>query len=75
MGDMPRGKILSVSQGNLFLSNYLGSENTIWWSRLGDPENFTITTGDAETAGFYVIYQGKGGIIDLQDFGQYLALS
>lgn len=74
MGAMPKGKVLTVSQGNLFLANYLGSENTINFSRLGDPENFTITTADAKTAGFYVVYHGKGGIIDMKDFGQYLLI-
>lgn len=74
MGEMPRGKVMTVSQGNLFLSNFIGSENTINFSRLGDPEDFTITTADPNTAGFYTVYHGKGGIIDMKDFGQYLVI-
>ncbi len=73
MNHMPKGKILTKFQNRLFLANSILAENTLNYSRLEDPESFVEDNTDA-TAGFYTIYKGKGGIINIDDFGQYLVI-
>ena len=70
---IPRGKILKKSQGRLFLFNSVFNENAFNYSQINDPENFEIND-TANTGGFYTVYHGKGGIVDVNDFGEYLLI-
>lgn len=70
---IPRGKILKKSQGRLFLFNSIFSENTFNYSQINDPENFSIND-TVDTGGFYTVFHGKGGIVDVNDFGEYLVI-
>lgn len=71
--DIPKGKILTKFQNRLVLANSVEAENTINYSVLGDPEDYTISTDDT-SGGFYVIFKGKGGIINIDNFGEYLVI-
>lgn len=70
---LPIGKVLRVTQNRLFLANYVQGENTIHFSYEGDPDNYTID-GSLATAGFITVQQGKGGIIGIDNFGEYFVV-
>ncbi len=70
---IPRGKILKKSQGRLFLFNSIFAENTFNYSQINDPENFSINE-TVDTGGFYTVFHGRGGIVDVNDFGEYLVI-
>lgn len=71
--DFPKGKVLAKFQNRLVLANSYQAENTLNYSVLGDPEDYTVSTDDT-SGGLYVIFKGRGGIINLDDFGEYLVV-
>lgn len=73
MSAMPKGKILNTFSGRLLISSTFGSENTIEYSVLGDPETFTVSVSP-DSGGFYVITDGKGPIVGIDNFGAFLVV-
>lgn len=74
MARMPKGKILRTFQtSRLVIANYIGKENTMNTSYFGYPEDNTID-GTVNTAVISTVNKGKGGIIGLDDFGEYLLI-
>lgn len=73
MADIPKGKILNTYNGRLLITNSVGAENTIQYSVLGDPELYTVSA-DPDSGGFYVITDGKGPIINIDNFGAFLVI-
>lgn len=71
--EFPKGKVLAKFQNRLVLANSYKAENTLNYSVLGDPETYTVSTDDT-SGGFYVLYKGRGGIINIDDFGEYLVV-
>lgn len=74
---IPHGKILATDQTRMYvangITNGIGSQNTFNWSVVDDPEDYTISVSP-DTAGFKNIHLGKGGIIGMNFFGQYLVI-
>lgn len=73
MQGMPKGKIFTVFQNdNLVIANKLNFENAFAFSAGGNPETFVpvgSTVGDALEG---TLIKGKGGIIGIDNFGEYL---
>ncbi len=70
---MPPGKVLSKFQGRLVVANGYGSETTVFYSAVGNPEDFTVGS-DTDEGGTEVITDGEKDILSLQDFGEYLLI-
>lgn len=70
---IPKGKILLTSQGRLFTMNSFIAQNTINYSISGNPEDYTVSVSP-NSGGFYTLYHGSGGIINADDFGEYLSI-
>lgn len=73
MAIMPKGKVFTKFQDRLFIFNSYKAENTFYYSYLGDPENFSIDATQ-DSGGFYTIYIGRGGIVNVDNFGEYLVI-
>jgi len=71
--DVPQANVFCKSQARLFVANAVGAENTIHYSVAGDPENYTISS-NVDSGGFYTLYRGKGGILGMTDYGQFLTI-
>lgn len=70
---VPKGKVFTKSQGRLFVANSVGAENTINYSVSANPEDYTVSSA-VTSGGFYTLFKGKGGILGMTDFGQYLTI-
>lgn len=70
---VPKGKVFTKSQGRLFVANSVGAESTINYSVSADPEDYTVSSA-ITSGGFYTLFKGKGGILGMTDFGQYLTI-
>jgi len=71
---MDKGKIIKKFQGRLIVANSNGGECTLSGSEVGNPENFSTGT-DADDPFSQVITDGNGGIVGVDDFGEYLLIS
>jgi hypothetical protein len=72
--NIPIGSVFTTSQGRLWTANAQGAENTLHYSMAGNPENYTYSSSGVNSGGFYALYKGKGGILGMTDFGQYLLI-
>lgn len=70
---VPKGKLFAKFQGRLFIANATGTEATMWYSAVGNPENYAVSSTPSG-AGFYGFIQGTGQVTGLFDFGQYLGV-
>lgn len=78
MDSSPVGKVIRIaspqSYARLFVANSpQGGENKLNYSQSGNPDSF-VTTTDLTSGGSRQITAGEGGILDIIDFGQYLAI-
>ena len=65
------GKIFLTYAGRLIVANQVGGECTLAGSAVGSAENFTIDT-TATGAFLQIITDGAGGIMGIDNFGEYL---
>lgn len=70
---VPVASVFCTFQGRLFVANAQGAENTLHYSVVGNPENYSITA-TVISGGFYTLYKGKGGILGMTDYGTYLTI-
>lgn len=70
---VPAGSVFVKSLGRLFVANAQGAENTLHYSVSGNPESYTVAT-NVNSGGFYTVYKGKGGILGMTDYGQFLLI-
>lgn len=70
---MKKGKVMAIFQRRLFVANSKGKETSLFYSTQDSPEDFTI--GTVLQGGSVVITQGRGAIIDLRAFGQFLLIA
>lgn len=73
MSSMPKGKVSIKFQNRLVTANSYTAENTLNYSYINDPEKYVQDSTPA-SAGFEVIFRGSGGIINMDDFGEYLVI-
>jgi len=70
---IPRASVFVKSFGRLFTANSVGAENTLHYSIVGNPEDHTVSAS-INSGGFYTVYKGKGGILGMTDYGQFLTI-
>lgn len=70
---VPKGSVFTKSLGRLFVANAEGAENTLHYSISSNPESYSVSS-DINSGGFYTLYKGKGGILGMTDYGQYLII-
>lgn len=71
--DIPSSKVMGKNKGRLVVANGIGSETTVSYSEVGDPENFTPGSA-VNDPGFEVITDGEGDVVSLEDFGEYIGI-
>lgn len=67
------GKIFTKSQGRLFIGNSYGQETNMYYSSVGNPEDFSID-GTPSGGGWYNFTEGNGPITGIVDFGIYVGV-
>jgi hypothetical protein len=70
---VPPGKIFAKFQGRMIVGNSINMETTMFYSNVGNPEDFSIA-GTPSGGGYYGFTQGIGQITGLFDFGQYIGV-
>lgn len=70
---VPAGSVFLKALGRLFVANAQGAENTLHYSVSGNPEDYTVST-NVNSGGFYTVYKGKGGILGMSDYGQFILI-
>lgn len=68
-----KASIFTKSFGRLFTANEVGAENTIHYSIVGNPEDHTVSS-TINSGGFYTLFKGKGAILGMTDYGEYLSI-
>lgn len=71
---VPKGSVLTASKnGRLWICNSNGYENQVNFSQSVNPEDFALTS-DLTSGGQFNVTEGRGGILGLIDFGNYLSI-
>jgi hypothetical protein len=71
-----KGKVMVNWQARLAIANFSpGGENVLWLSRISEPEDYIIATADISSGGNQIFQDGFGGIMDLQNFGDFLVVA
>lgn len=70
---IPSGSVFLKALGRLFVANAQGAENTLHYSVSGNPESYAVSS-NVNSGGFYTVYKGKGGILGLSDYGQFILI-
>lgn len=69
---VPKGNVLNTYQARFVSTAGFGTENTMFLSRINEPEDYIVVTDDITSGGFQIFNDGGGGIIDVKSFGQFL---
>ena len=70
---IPKGNILSVYTDRLFVAGNKNASTLISYSKVNLPEDFG-TSADTLTGGYRNLFEGIGGVTDMQNFGTFLLL-
>lgn len=72
---IPKGNIVVTWQSRFITAGAYQNENTMYLSRVSDPEDYVPVTDDMNAGGFQIFNDGAGGLIDIKEFGTFLVVS